>query len=1208
MSSLTPGKIITFYSYKGGTGRSMALANVAWILASNGKQVLVVDWDLEAPGLHRYFRPFLVDADLKASHGIIDLMWEFATEAMTPPASPEDPPPDWYHKHANILRYATSLEWNFPSGGTLDFVPAGRQGPAYAKRVNSFNWQNFYDRLGGGTFIEAVKDSMRSEYDYILIDSRTGVSDTAGICTVQMPDTLVVCFTLNNQSINGAAAVAESVCSQRQGNPLRLLPVPMRVEDGEKNKLDVGRKYAWAKFAPFVESMAPGNRDSYWLDVEVPYRVFYAYEEVLATFGDLPDDVQSILAATERLTSNITGGDVIKLQPIPEAERLRVKAEFERIQPDLNSGLTPETAPLRPDQQASGISPAVYAYDAFISYRRQPPDQEFARQLLQDLEAAGYRVAIDVRDFRLGVPILEELERCIRQSRFTLLVASPRYFQSSIAEIEPVILQVLDIAERQRRLIPLVQQQAEFPTWLKLITGIDFTDERPLVPPLEKLKQALGQPATDTPPKPPTIWHVPHSRNPFFTGREKTLTRIRQTLADSRTVALTGMGGMGKTQTAIEYVYRHRPGYRAVLWMQASSRDRLIAGYVDIARQLGVAGLDEQDPQVAIASLQHWFTTQPGWLLVIDNVDDLQLVREFLPPGNSGHMLLMTRVSATGSLARRIELSPMPAEEGALLLLRRAKLVGDRDSLNAVEPTAREIATAIAQALGGLPLALDQAGAFIEETPSSLGEYLDLYRNQGAQLLENQSHLTGDQPSIRITFSLAFQKVADRSPAASDLLHVCAFLAPDAIPEEVFIDGAEELGDRLSPLANQPLRLLQLITEAGRFSLIDRNPTTQTIRMHRLVQEVLKAELDETAHRLWAGRTIRAVNAAFPYVDYTNWPTCDRLLPHARLAARLIADYQYDSAAASRLLNQTAYYLVQQGRYGDAEPLYEQALELSKRLLGDDHPDIATSLNNLAELYRTQGRYGQAEPLYRQALELSQQQGNEHPAVATSLNNLAELYDLQGRPAAAETLYVQALALRRQFLEDNPPAVATSLNNLAMLYASQGRYGEAEPLYQEALDLRRQLLGPEHPSVATGLNNLALLYISQGRQAEAEALYQEALEMRKRLLGEEHPDVATILNNLAGLYDSLERYAEAEELYHQAIGLNRRVLGSEHPDVATSLNNLALLYDSQKRFEEAQPLYEEALEIAQRSLGPDHISTQTIQRNLEHLRRRQERA
>ncbi len=318
------GRIITFYSYKGGTGRTMLLANAAWILASNGKRVLIVDWDLEAPGLHRYFAPFLVDPELRSTRGVIDMVTEFATEAMV---HGRDEDPEWYLPYADILEYAISLAWRFPAGGMLDLVTAGRQGPSYAAQVNSFGWKNFYERLGGGAFLEAVMASMKREYDYVLVDSRTGVSDTAGVCTVQLPDALVVCFTLNNQSIEGASAVARSVVEARAGKPLAVFPVPTRVEEGEKRKLELARDYARSKFDDLV---AETNRSRYWAAIELPYKKFYAYEEVLCAFGDRPDEPNSLLAPTERLVARLTNDEVTHLAAVDEEKRLEVLTRFER--------------------------------------------------------------------------------------------------------------------------------------------------------------------------------------------------------------------------------------------------------------------------------------------------------------------------------------------------------------------------------------------------------------------------------------------------------------------------------------------------------------------------------------------------------------------------------------------------------------------------------------------------------------------------------------------------------------------------------------------------------------------------------------------------------------------------------------------------------------------------------------------------------------
>lgn len=320
------GTIITFYSYKGGTGRSMCVANIAWILASNGLRVLAVDWDLEAPGLHQYFHPFLPDPELRTSSGVIDLVWEFAEAVLNTEDSVE---PGWHKKFARISPYAMSIQHNFPDAGTIDFVPAGRQDSSYSALVSSFDWENFYERLGGGGFLEALKRNMSELYDYVLIDSRTGLSDTAGICTVQLPNILVNCFSLSTQAIDGATAVAASV-KRQQGSEIRIFPVPMRVEDGEQDKLDASRDYARDHLGVFLSHLADPER--YWGEVEVPYKSFYAYEEILAAIGDRPQQENTVLAATERIVSYLTDGQVTSLAAPPaEPERRALLTRFQRV-------------------------------------------------------------------------------------------------------------------------------------------------------------------------------------------------------------------------------------------------------------------------------------------------------------------------------------------------------------------------------------------------------------------------------------------------------------------------------------------------------------------------------------------------------------------------------------------------------------------------------------------------------------------------------------------------------------------------------------------------------------------------------------------------------------------------------------------------------------------------------------------------------------
>jgi len=340
MSGRNQGRIITFYSYKGGTGRSMTLANVGWILASRWNRVLLIDWDLEAPGLHRYFHPFLEDKGLTTSDGLIEFFMRFEEAASGPPsnanaqeASKTDN--NWYLPLADPSKFILPLAWPFEHG-TLDLLPAGKQGPSYAARVNSFNWAAFYERLGGGVFVEAMKQKLREQYDYILVDSRTGVSDTAGICTVQMPDDVVVCFTYNTQSIEGAAAVASAIRSQRESDANRvppafkIFPVPMRVERAEHDRLNRARDFGRDAFAGFIDHITMSRRSEYWGEIEVPYVPYYAYQEILATIAEPPGLRDSFARSCERVVDFVTTADSRKQQVLPEARREEIKQLFLR--------------------------------------------------------------------------------------------------------------------------------------------------------------------------------------------------------------------------------------------------------------------------------------------------------------------------------------------------------------------------------------------------------------------------------------------------------------------------------------------------------------------------------------------------------------------------------------------------------------------------------------------------------------------------------------------------------------------------------------------------------------------------------------------------------------------------------------------------------------------------------------------------------------
>ena len=519
---------------------------------------------------------------------------------------------------------------------------------------------------------------------------------------------------------------------------------------------------------------------------------------------------------------------------------------------------------------------------------------------------------------------------------------------------------------------------------------------------------------------------VPYGPNPFFTGREAVLDNISQNLSRSGRVALSGLPGIGKTQTAVEYAYRHRGDYDVVLWARASSEEAIISDFAAIARALDLPLKDEQDQSLTIVAVKRWLVTHEKWLLILDNADDINLVGAFLPTEKKGHVLLTTRASATNAFSR-VGIEKMPDAEGALFLLRRAKIIGENIEMDKAPTEQRAMANAIAIEMDGLPLALEQAGAFIEQMGLGLEEYLQLYREEGAKLLAEPSTTGTGHAPVTVTFSLAFKQVSERNRAAADLIRVCAFLAPDTIPLEIFSKGATELGDNLSSVSGSTLELIKVVGEAGRFSLIHRDATRRTLDIHRLVQQVLIDEMDNGERRLWAQRTVSALNTAFPDVDYKEWPLCERLLPHAEHASRLIRDFDIESSITGRLLNSTGHYLSDRGQYANAEPFFGMALRIREKVLGLEHPDVAQSLNDLSVLYNYQGRLKEEQPLQERALSIrTKTLGKEHRDTLQSLGNLAIVYREQGRYKEAEALQLQALEIRKKTLGEEHPSGSTA--------------------------------------------------------------------------------------------------------------------------------------------------------------------------------------
>jgi tetratricopeptide (TPR) repeat protein/transcriptional regulator with XRE-family HTH domain len=699
-------------------------------------------------------------------------------------------------------------------------------------------------------------------------------------------------------------------------------------------------------------------------------------------------------------------------------------------------------------------------------------------------------------------------------------------------------------------------------------------------------------------------WSVPFRRNSFFTGREEILETLHTHLSTGQVVALTqtyavqGLGGIGKTQIALEYAYRHALEYSAVFWIEAETDETAISSLLRIAEVLQLPEREVPDQQRVVAAVQRWLSSHSGWLLIWDNLEDLDLLPRLLPAVRQGAILLTTRCQALGTLARGMDLAPMAQEEGMLFVLRRAKMLEPEATHEQLRrfavnmPSEYAAATELVTALAGLPLALDQAGAYIDETGCNLVNYLQRYRQQHTHLLARRGGPGSDHPqSVTTTFRLAMKRVEGKRRAVADLLCACAFLHAEAIPEELFLTGAPHLGPALEPLATNPSLLDQILATLRSFSLVQRHPETQTLSIHRLVQAVLYERMSRLEQETWLKRVSAALCAVFPEISHEAWEQCERLLPHVLAVAAATADDLADQPLAE-VLRKAADYLRDRAQYEQAEQLYQRALRLLEQAFGLEHPEVALCVDGLAILSFRQGKYEQAELLYRRALQIWEQTlGPTDLKVTRPLYGLARLKLRQGKYEQAEPLYRRALQIWEQALGPEHPEVAKPLDGLAILSLRQGKYAQAESLYRRALQIWEQALGPQHPLVAHALIGLGDIAYEQERYEQAEPLYQRTLQIWEQALGLEHPEVAYAHLCLADLSNKQGKYEQAELLYRQALQIWEQATGPGYSEIAFPLNGLANLYLSQGKYEEAAPLYEQALRLREQHLGRTHPET-----------------
>jgi cellulose biosynthesis protein BcsQ/tetratricopeptide (TPR) repeat protein len=1165
----TRPEIITFYSYKGGTGRTMAVANLAWIMASNGLRVLAVDWDLESPGLHRYFHPFLRDKQLLSTPGVTELVRDYAAATMR---SVNDSGTDVITKHAKVLRYAVSLDWPFPHDGTVDFLAAGRQDRSYSRTVSTFDWANFFDRQGGIAFLRALRRDMLNHYDYVLIDSRTGLSDAAGICTVVLPDAVVDCFTMSTQSIEGAAAVARSIKNQRLDEPVRILPVPMRVEDGEQGKLEAGRDYARRLFEPFVADQAPDRVNRYWGDVEIPYRPFYAYEEILACFGDPPHQHNSLLAAFERLTSVITRDRVAETAAIPEPDRRMWLTEFERVRSPLNA-------------------------DVLVSYASV--DRMWAEWVSGELDDAGLKVHLQAVDYTPGAVGAVEIERDLGKANRVVVLLSNDYTKAPHAQ------DVWNLATQQNaRGVP----QAMVPIRLDTVRlPMPFMDR----PAIElavlsedrarfALREAFNLPSSLSsgsrggdearrprfPSTPPPVWKVP-PRNATFTGRGLALEALRDRLATTPTVvvpqALFGLGGVGKTQVALEYAHRFAADYDVVWWISAEQPSTARSDLFELASALGVARENTADTVRSVLEALRQGRPWQRWLLVYDNADAPDELRSLLPQG-AGHVLLTSRNQLWASQAKAVEVGVFDRVESVTFLRQQVSGLTDKD------------ANVLAESLGDLPLVLEQAAAWLVATGMEVGRYVELLETEPTELLD-QGRPTGYPRTATATWQVSLRRLREQMPAAAKALEVCAFFAPEPIPLSLLSN--ERFRAILTPYdENLRLPIMQgrLTREIGRFALARIDFGRNSILIHRLVQAIIRGQLSPEDAAEAKQQAYDVLAAANPVAtdDPATWPAFADLWPHLRIPGLLSSR----SDDVRQLIIDMVRYRYRRYDFASSAELAEAALAQWVPLFGEDDVLTLHLRFHLANALRSQARYQESLKLNQEVLErLRVVVGPDHPYTLMAAGGLAADRRALGDFVEARDLDVDTAARFRDAFGEDEYRSLMAANNLAVSYRMVGEYQAAADIDWDTYTRRRNILGERHPYTLFSACNWGSDLREIGEFNRSRTVLETTLASYREVIGEDQTDTMRTARNLVVTLRRLGEFTQAHELGVDTLLRYERVLGSEHPDTLVCEMTVASTYAGVGDNTKAREVAESTLDRMRRVLNHEHVLTQVCLHN-----------
>jgi tetratricopeptide (TPR) repeat protein len=903
--------------------------------------------------------------------------------------------------------------------------------------------------------------------------------------------------------------------------------------------------------------------------------------------------------------------------------------------------------------------------DFFVSYNKA--DRQWAEWIAWTLEESGYSVVIQAWDFRSGGNFVLEMQRATVEAQKTIAVLSEDYLNSAFTQPEWAAAFAQDPQGQKGTLIPVRVQPCKLSGLLAPFIYVDLLNlaaedaQETLLKALEARAKPFQKPqfpgSADRVISTPAVFpgqsripqNLPRSGVVQFVGRDQKLQELHTQLQQNESsaprvrlaiTAIAGMGGIGKTELALQYAIAqlkqsHYPA--GLCWLRA--RDQEIATQIVTFAQahLGLTPPDQLEIETQVRFCwQQW--PEGEALVILDDLTDYKAIEPYLPPPDPRFKLLITTRLKLGRSVEEFLIEELD-DDNAIALL---ESLAGRDRIQSQLVDAKALCTWV----GSLPLALELLGRFLARKPdwtiNRLLKALDDKRLDANALIAPESGMTA-KLGVAAALELSWQELNE---AEQELACVLGMFAISPIPwslveqclPEVDPDDLEDTRDNgllarslLKRVGEGSYQLHQIVQEYFRIKLelrseqgheikssfcgvmvaislsIEERPTTNQIE--QVIGAITHLEEATIAWLGWIPKkelflTVEGIRRFHSSQGYYNLATSAYIRSVENL--KILLGQEHPDVIQS--LNNLGLLYIYQGNYGNAEELLMDVLHRRRKLLPQEHPDTAQSLNNLALLYRHQGRYEEAELLLiealrkRDILEIEQLDISSHSNITPAIyfnQNLALIYYQQGRYEEAEPLFIEALKNRIKNFGKESPDVAQTFNNLALIYYHQMRHEEAEPLFIEALEMRKKILGQDHPDIAQSLNNLARLYFDQERCDEAEPLFIEALEMRKKVLGQEHPHVGSSLNNLGELYRQQGHYDKAQSLLLSSLELWKKCLGQEHPDIAISLRNLGNLYQQQGKYVEAQFMFLEAIKIAEAKLGSNHPTTQSIRHQLD---------